>query len=43
MITVEELKEKFPVRHLFERHIPRRPPLPGQKTLVAAPTLEASS
>src|SRR4030042_4439617 len=23
-------------RHMFERHVPRRPPLPGQKILVAA-------
>jgi len=29
-------------RHLFERHVPRRPPLPGQKTLAAAPTPEVS-
>lgn len=27
-------------RHMFERHVPRRPPLPGQKILVAAPTRE---
>jgi len=26
-------------RHLFERHVPRRPPIKGQKTLAAAPTL----
>ena len=30
-------------RHLFERHVPRHPPLPGQKILVAAPSQEASS
>lgn len=33
-------------RHLFERHVPRRPPIKGQKTLeipVAAPNLEVSS
>lgn len=28
-------------RHLFERHVPRRPPIKGQKTL-AAPVLEVS-
>jgi hypothetical protein len=25
-------------RQLFERHVPRTPPIKGQKTLVAAPT-----
>lgn len=33
-------------RHLFERHVPRRPPIKGQKTLkieTAAPVLGASS
>ena len=34
--------EYYPkTRHLFERHVPRRPPLPGQKTL-AAPSQEGS-
>jgi len=33
--------EYYPkTRHLFERHVPRRPPLPGQNILVAAPSLE---
>jgi hypothetical protein len=30
-------------RHLFERHVPRRPPLPGQKILAAAPSPEAQT
>jgi hypothetical protein len=33
-------------RHMFERHVPRRPPLKGQKTLEnesAAPTSEAGA
>lgn len=30
-------------RHLFERHVPRRPPIPGQKILVAAPTLPSEA
>jgi hypothetical protein len=28
-------------RHLFERHVPRAPPKLGQKTLTAAPSVEA--
>jgi hypothetical protein len=28
--------------HITEHHVPRRPPLPGQKILVAAPIPEAS-